>query len=175
MVLKYCFRICLLLHRDFDWSQFPAYRSRDINLQCSQNRRSVKLAAKWRNSSGCHWSKIKRAFLRKEYCFVHELFRAELRKKRPSSYCFCYCFSDHSSSVCYKPTFDKHLNLHWVSASKKRSLLSFFETQTKQKQQDIYIYIYIYIYQHIVYSMWVHMDFNTVLFRRPTNVDPLFS
>lgn len=46
-----------------------AYCSREIYLQCSlQHHRSVKLAAKL-NSSGCHCSKITRAFLRKEYCF----------------------------------------------------------------------------------------------------------
>lgn len=109
-----------------------AYCSWDINLQCSQNHRSVKLVAK-RNSSGCHWSKIKRAFLRMEYCFAHELVKEELGTKRLSRHCFRYCFSENSSSVCYKSAFNKRLNLHCLSASKKLSLLSFFETQTKPK------------------------------------------
>ena len=42
-----------------------------------------------------------------------------------------YYFRDHFER--YKQAFNKRLNLHWVSASKKTSFLSSFEAQTKPK------------------------------------------
>ena len=67
-----------------------------------------------------------RASLRREYCFPHELVRAELRNKRPSKLLFLLLFLISLSSVCYKPAFNKRFILHWVSASTKRDPRSFF-------------------------------------------------
>lgn len=110
-----------------------AYCSWDINLQCSQNHRSVKLGAK-RNSSGCDWSKIKRAFLRMEYCFAHELVKEELGTHRPSRYCFRYCFSENSSSVCYK--LSQPLTNVWICIDYllQRNCLSWVSSRHKRNQ-----------------------------------------
>ena len=85
----------------------------------------VKSSAK-RSSSGSHWSKITLAFL----CSL--TFRAELKTKDLGFIVFVIV-SDITHRVCDKPAFTKHLNLHWPSTSKKRSLFSFFEAQRNQK------------------------------------------
>ena len=57
--------------------------SRDIYLQWQKYYRSVILAAK-RKQEGSHWSKITRAFLRREYCFnsLETLRKPRRRRKR---------------------------------------------------------------------------------------------
>ena len=57
--------------------------SHDIYLQWQKYYRSVILAAK-RKQEGSHWSKITRAFLRREYCFnsLETLRKPRRRRKR---------------------------------------------------------------------------------------------
>ena len=67
---RYHWAICLLF-------------SHDIYLQWQKYYRSVILAAK-RKQEGSHWSKITRAFLRREYCFnsLETLRKPRRRRKR---------------------------------------------------------------------------------------------